>query len=98
MMRTAPSMSAALRSFSLTSAISRTWSRLMVATFSARALPLPFSIPAACLSSSDAGGLFVMKLNERSSKTVSSTGMTVPICEAVRSLYSLTKPMMFTPC
>ena len=55
-------------------------------------------MPSACLISTAAGGLFVMNVNERSSKTVISTGMTVPCCEAVWALNALTNSMMFTPC
>jgi hypothetical protein len=38
-----------------------------------------------------------MKVKERSSNTVISTGIIRPACCAVRSLNSLTKAMMFTP-
>ena len=37
-------------------------------------------------------------LKDRSSKTVISTGTIDPACEEVRSLYSLQKPIIFTPC
>ena len=43
------------------------------------------------------GSFFVMNVNERSSKTVISTGMTRPACLAVLSLNSLTKAMILTP-
>src|SRR5947209_1863663 len=60
--------------------------------------PDPFSIPAACLLSTDAGGVFVKNSKERSSKIVSSTGMIVPTWVRVASLYAWTNCMMFTPC
>ena len=58
----------------------------------------PFSSPAFWRSSTGVGGVFRMKLNERSSKTVISTGMIVPTCDSVAALYCLTKSMMPTPC
>ncbi len=61
------STSWALRSGSFVSAISRTWSREMVPTFSRFGSPDPFSIPIAWRISTAAGGVFVMKVNERSS-------------------------------
>merc|ERR1719217_1764240 len=58
-------------------------------------MPLPFLIPAAFFSSSDAGGVLKVKL--RSSKTEISTGMISPFLSLVRALYSLQNIMMFTP-
>ena len=60
--------------------------------------PLPLSTPAAFLISSGAGGVLVMKVNDRSSKTVISTGMTLPRWDSVAALYCFTKSMMLTPC
>merc|ERR1719313_1656418 len=60
-------------------------------------LPLPFWILAAFLSSSEQGGVLRMKVNERSSKTEISTGMTVPAWSDVRALYSLQNIIMLTP-
>ncbi len=97
-MRTAASMSCALRSFILTSAIFFTSSREIVPTFSRFCARLPFSRPAAFLSRSDAGGVFSTNENERSSYTVISAGMMLPAWFAVFSLYSLQKPMMLMPC
>ena len=39
-----------------------------------------------------------MNVNERSEKTVITTGMIMPACGAVLALNSLQKPMMLTPC
>jgi len=79
-------------------AISRTWSALSVATLTVCGVGEPFATPAAFLMSSAAGGVFVMKVNERSSYTVISTGMTLPRCDSVAALYALQNSMMFTPC
>ena len=67
MMRAAASGELAFRSgiFSLT--ISATCAFVSVPTFSSRALPEPFSMPSALSISRDAGGFFMMKVNERSS-------------------------------
>merc|ERR1719387_1529980 len=51
--------------------------------------PEPLVTLAAFLSSSAAGGVLRMKVNERSSKTEISTGITVPTLSCVRALYSL---------
>ena len=72
------STSCAFRSGSFVSAILRTWSRLIVPTFSRLGSPEPFSMPIACLIRTAAGGVLVMKVKDRSSKTVISTGMIVP--------------------
>src|SRR5207248_10671248 len=55
-------------------------------------------MPAASLISTAAGGVFVMKVNERSSKTVISTGMMRPFWSCVWALNVLQNSMMFTPC
>ena len=60
--------------------------------------PEPLSIPIACLIRMAAGGLLVMKVNERSSKTVISTGMTVPASCWVCALNALQNSMMLMPC
>merc|ERR1719393_917913 len=60
-------------------------------------MPLPFLIPAAFFSSSDAGGVLRMKVKLRSSKTEISTGMISPFLSLVRALCSLQNIMMFTP-
>ena len=94
----AASRSLAFRSGILRSAIWRTWAAVIVPTFSRCGSPEPFSIPAASLISTAAGGVLVMKSNERSSKTVISTGMIVPASCWVWALNALQNSMMFTPC
>ena len=79
MIRIAASTSLALRSGILSSAISRTLSRDTLATLWRLGSPEPLSTPAASRSSTAAGGVLVMKVNERSSKTEISTGMMVPL-------------------
>ena len=61
------SRSFALRSGIFFSAISRTWALVIVPTFSRLGSPEPLSMPIACLISTAAGGVLVMKVNERSS-------------------------------
>src|SRR3954447_25454306 len=94
----AASRSLALRSASLVCAISRTCSRVTVATFVLCGSPEPFSTPAALSSSRAAGGVLVMNVNDRSSKTEISTGTIIPRCDSVCALYCLQNSMMFTPC
>ena len=72
------STSLAFRSGIFVSAIWRTWRWVIVPTFSRLGSPEPFSMPIASLISTAAGGVLVMKVNERSSKTVISTGMMRP--------------------
>ena len=74
----AASMSFALRSAILISAISRTWSRVTRPTVSRRSCRAPFSTPAALRRRSAAGGVLRMNVNERSSKTVIWAGMIWP--------------------
>src|SRR3712207_3439717 len=92
------STSVAFRSGILRSAIWRTWSRVIVPTLFRFGSPDPLSRPMACLIRTAAGGVFVMKVNERSSKTVISTGMIVPFSPWVWALNALQNSMMFTPC
>jgi hypothetical protein len=61
------STSWALRSFIFVSAIWRTWSWVSRPTLSLFGSGDPFSIPAACLISSAAGGCLVTNENDRSS-------------------------------
>src|SRR5215472_7178646 len=58
----------------------------------------PFAIFAARFSRIDAGGVFVMKLYDRSEYTVTTTGMMSPSSFAVFALKFLQKSMIFTPC
>ena len=71
-------MSRAFRSGILISAIWRTWSRLRRPTFSRFGSAEPLSSRSASLISTAAGGVLVMNVNERSSKTVISTGVMRP--------------------
>mmetsp|Transcript_48081 Transcript_48081/g.111378 ORF Transcript_48081/g.111378 Transcript_48081/m.111378 type:complete len:280 (+) Transcript_48081:182-1021(+) len=98
--RIADSTLLVFRSGSFTLAISSTCALVTVpATVAPRpkGWPEPLDTPAAFLRSSDAGGVFRMKVKLRSSNTVISTGMTVPALSLVRALYSLQNIMMFTP-
>src|SRR5437867_6407673 len=61
------SMSCALRSLFLVSAISRTWSQLTLATLVLCGSPEPFSTPAALSSSLAAGGVLSLTSNDRAS-------------------------------
>jgi hypothetical protein len=67
MIRAAISTSFALRSAIFFCAMSSTCACVSVATLSRLGTPEPFSMPAACLISSAAGGCFRMNENERSS-------------------------------
>ena len=60
--------------------------------------PDPFSMPMAWRISTAAGGVLVMNVKERSSKTVISTGIVVPMSFAVWALNALTNSMMLMPC
>ena len=60
--------------------------------------PEPLSSPIAFLIRTAAGGVLVMKVNERSSNTVITTGMIVPVSCWVCALNALQNSMMFTPC
>src|SRR5699024_9695150 len=82
----AASTSFAFRSGILVSAISRTCAWVILPTLSVCGVDEPFWRPAAFLISSAAGGVLVMKVNERSSYTVISTGMMFPRWSAVASL------------
>ena len=70
------SMSLALRSGILTSAISRSCFCVTRPTFSRFGSAEPFSAPAARLSSAAASGAFVTNVKVLSSKTVISAGTT----------------------
>jgi len=98
MIRAAISTSFALRSAIFFWAMSRTCAWVSTATLSRLGTPEPFSIPAACLISSAAGGCLRMNENVRSSKIVRTAGITCPAIACVCSLYCLQKSMMLTPC
>src|SRR4029077_11965085 len=92
------STSRAFRSCIFVSAIWRTCAWLSLPTFSRFGSPEPFSRFNASLISTAAGGVFVMNVNERSSKTVISTGMMRPLSACVWALNALQNSMMLTPC
>src|SRR3954452_9769906 len=94
----AASTSLALRSGSFFSAIWRSWSCVILPTCSRCGSPEPFSMLIAWRISTAAGGVLVTKVNERSSKTVISTGIVVPMSFAVWALNALTNSMMLMPC
>src|SRR5579862_4982886 len=97
MVRIAASMLSAVRSGILSWAISRTCARVTLPTFFLLGSPEPFSMPAARLSSTAAGGVLVTKVNDRSAYTVMITGMMRPPCPCVWALNALQNSMMFTP-
>src|SRR6204780_3030945 len=60
---------------------------------------LPFGMPSALAMSTDAGGVFMMKVKLRSLYTVITTGVGNPFSKAwVCALNALQNSMMFTPC
>src|SRR3982751_2175865 len=91
-------MSLALRSSILVPAISSTCAWVSLATLTVCGVAEPLATPAAFLMSSAAGGVLVIKENERSSYTVISTGITLPRWASVAALYALQNSMMLTPC
>src|SRR4051812_16551806 len=95
--RMALSRSAALRSAILISAIFLTCARVTRPTLVRLGWPLPFSIPASLSKRFGAGGVFVMKVNVRSAKIVTTTGMTIPAWFCVLALNCFTNSMMLTP-
>src|SRR3954468_22893858 len=88
----------AFRSGSLRSAIWLTWSRVSLPTFVRFGSAEPLSSRSASRMRTAAGGVLVMNVNERSSKTVMTTGMIVPPWSWVCALNALQNSMMFTPC
>src|SRR3954468_6537281 len=92
------SMSFAFRSAIFASAMSRTCCWVIFATLLRFGSPEPLGMPAASLIRTAAGGVFVMNVNDRSSKTVITTGMMRPFWSWVCALNALQNSMMFTPC
>src|SRR5205085_12614086 len=88
----------ALRSGIFVSAIRFTCSRERRPTLFRFGSPEPLSRFSASLIRTAAGGVFVMNVNERSSKTVISTGVMRPFSCAVCALNALQNSMMLTPC
>ena len=93
----AASRDAALRSGILVSAICFTCSLVIFATLVLFGVADAVSIPQAFLMRTAAGGVFVIKVNERSSYTVITTGITRPMSFLVRSLNYLVKFGIATP-
>src|SRR3989440_5283630 len=92
------SMSRAFRSGIFVSAIRFTCSRERRPTLVRFGSPEPLSSRSASLMRTAAGGVFVMNVKERSSKTVISTGVMRPFWSAVCALNALQNSMMLTPC
>ena len=76
----------------LVGATSSSWARLMAPTEPLEEVAAPFSIPAALQMSTEAGGVLVMKVKLRSSKTEISTGIPSPALSWVRALGWLCRP------
>src|SRR5690349_11315411 len=97
--RTAESRLVVLRSTSLIFAISSTCFFVTLPTLLRFGSEEPLAILAARFSSTEAGGVFKMKVNVRSLYTVTSTGKIIPSGSfAVLALNCLQKSMMFRPC
>src|SRR6185295_18446129 len=96
--RIADSTEVVFRSGSFVRAISSICLRVTVPIFSRFGLGDPFSTPAAFLSRSAAGGVLVMKVNERSANTVITTGIFISPMFAVLALNALQNSIMLTPC
>ena len=84
MVRTAASRSAAVRSGIFAFAISSSCLRVILPTFVVFGVPLPFSMPIALRISTDAGGVFMMKVKLRSLYTVMTTGIGRPFSTLLR--------------
>src|SRR5262249_46535822 len=95
---TAASSDSAFRSGIFSLAMSSTCFVVTVPTLFLFGSADPFAMLAARLSSTDAGGVLVMKLYDRSAYTVTTTGMINPSSLAVFALKFLQKSMMLTPC
>src|SRR5262249_30833420 len=95
--RMAAPRSDAVRSGIFRRAISSTCARVTVPAFALPGSFEPFSSPAARLSRTEAGGVLVTKVKDRSAYTVMTTGMMRPPCAWVWALKALQNSMMFTP-
>ena len=69
----------AFRSFCLTLAISLSWALVTLPIFSLLGVAEPFARPAACYSSTEAGGLFTSMSKVLSEYTVTTTEVIVPL-------------------
>src|ERR1700675_4902571 len=97
--RTAASRLAAVKSGIFTLAISSSCLRDILPTLEVFGVALPFGMPSALAMSTDAGGVFMMKVKLRSLYTVITTGVGKPFSKAwVCALNALQNSMMFTPC
>src|SRR5262249_35167999 len=93
----AASIDEAVRSGIFMRAISSTCLRVTCPTLFLPGSPDPFSTPAARLSSTAAGGVFLTNVNDRSAYTVMIHGMLSPACACVWALNALQNSMMLTP-
>src|SRR5579872_1414614 len=93
----AASILAAVRSLTLVLAISSTCALVTLPTLFLFGVGEPFSIPAAFSNKFDAGGLLVTKVNDRSLKTVTITGIVSPAMPWVCALKALQNSMILTP-
>ena len=94
----AASTSFALRSGIFVSAIERSCAWLRRPTLFRFGSAEPEERLSASLIRTAAGGVFVMNVNERSSKTVISTGMIRPFSWVVWALNAFVNSTMLTPC
>src|SRR5476651_716150 len=98
--RMAASTSKQFRSGILILAISSICFSVILATLIKNGSADPLAMLTARLISTGTGGVFVMKVNERSEKIVITTGMIKPSCSLLEvfALKALQKSMMLTPC
>src|SRR5439155_3493279 len=87
----------AFKSLDFVFTMSMTCLRVTLPTFSLFGSFDPAAIFAAFFKRTAAGGLFVMKVNDLSLKTVITTGKISPACFWVAALNSLQNAMMLTP-
>src|SRR6266511_518820 len=97
MMRKAASSSRAFRSFDFVFTMSMTCLRVTLPTLVLFGSLEPAAMFAAFFNTTAAGGLFVIKVNDLSLKTVITTGRMSPACFWVAALNSLQNAMILTP-
>src|SRR5439155_25741793 len=97
MVRKAASSLRALRSLRFVFTMSNTCFRVTLLTLVLFGSLEPAAIFAAFFNKTAAGGLFVIKVNDLSLKTVITTGKMSPACFWVAALNSLQNAMMLTP-
>src|SRR4030095_12146610 len=97
MMRKAASSSRAFKSLRLVFTMSMTCLRVTLPTFVLFGSFEPAAMLAAFFKRTAAGGLFVMKVNDLSLKTVITTGRISPAFFWVKALNSLQNAIMLTP-